>query len=103
MNKDKSNLALARQARLRHIQKNWKFSPMPYSYPLTMVFVGLRMAGFIEWSWLWVLFPVWFTSFAYTIFIILWAMYGPEKRSNKELLTLAISNLKAKMEEDGLL
>lgn len=27
---------------------------------LTVLFVGLKLTGYITWSWLWVLFPVWF-------------------------------------------
>ena len=26
---------------------------------LTILFIGLKLTGFIEWSWLWVLFPLW--------------------------------------------
>jgi len=26
---------------------------------LTIMFIGLKLAGFIEWSWWWVLSPLW--------------------------------------------
>lgn len=26
---------------------------------LTILFVGLKLTGYIEWSWLWVLAPLW--------------------------------------------
>lgn len=36
---------------------------------LTIVFIVLKLAKVITWSWLWVLSPLWI-SFALTIFII---------------------------------
>ncbi|MEV2239473.1 hypothetical protein [Micromonospora sp. NPDC049891] len=29
---------------------------------LTIVFITLKLTGFIDWSWLWVLSPVWITT-----------------------------------------
>lgn len=29
---------------------------------LTLLFVGLKLGGVIEWSWWWVLSPVWITA-----------------------------------------
>lgn len=29
---------------------------------LTILFIGLKLTGFISWSWLWVLSPVWIPS-----------------------------------------
>jgi hypothetical protein len=26
---------------------------------LTILFIGLKLTGYITWSWLWVLFPLW--------------------------------------------
>lgn len=26
---------------------------------LTILFIGLKLTGFIDWSWLWVLAPIW--------------------------------------------
>ncbi len=26
---------------------------------LTILFIGLKLAGFIDWSWVWVLAPIW--------------------------------------------
>ena len=36
---------------------------------LTLLFVGLKLTGFISWSWLWVLSPLWI-SFALALFIV---------------------------------
>jgi len=33
---------------------------MPIFLPLlTLLFIGLKLTGFIAWSWLWVLAPLW--------------------------------------------
>lgn len=36
---------------------------------LTVLFVGLKLTNFINWSWIWVLAPIWI-SVAAVIFII---------------------------------
>lgn len=36
---------------------------------LTILFIGLKLTGFISWSWLWVLSPIWI-SFLVVISII---------------------------------
>lgn len=36
---------------------------------LTVLFIGLKLTGFITWSWLWVLSPLWI-SFALVIAIL---------------------------------
>lgn len=41
---------------------------------LTIVFITLKLTGFITWSWLWVLSPLWI-SFALLV-VILAAMFG---------------------------
>ena len=33
---------------------------------LTLIFVVLKAAGFISWSWLWVLSPIWLTFLFFT-------------------------------------
>ena len=37
---------------------------------LTLLFIGLKLAGIINWSWLWVLSPIWI-PFLLFIFIVL--------------------------------
>ena len=39
---------------------------------LTIVLVVLKLVGVIDWSWLWVLAPMWI-SFAFLIVIASWA------------------------------
>jgi len=40
---------------------------------LTVLFVALKLTGFIEWSWVWVLAPAWI-SFGVSLFILLFAL-----------------------------
>ena len=40
---------------------------------LTLLFIGLKLTGFINWSWWWVLAPLWVTAAA----IIALALLGP--------------------------
>lgn len=38
---------------------------------LTVLFVGLKLAGVISWSWLWVLSPLWIPF----VFAVLWMLF----------------------------
>lgn len=39
---------------------------------LTVLFVGLKLTGYIQWSWLWVLSPLWISvAAAITIFLVI--------------------------------
>jgi hypothetical protein len=37
---------------------------------LTILFIALKLTGFIGWSWLWVLSPIWIT-FGFVLIILL--------------------------------
>ena len=37
---------------------------------LTVVFIALKLTKFIEWSWWWVLSPVWITALVLISFIV---------------------------------
>jgi len=37
---------------------------------LTLLFIALKLTGFIEWSWFWVLSPLWIT-FVLAFFLVL--------------------------------
>lgn len=56
---------------------------------LTTLFVGLKLTGYIGWSWIWVLSPVWvtmiFAIFLWIfIFIVAWvSITASEKRRNR--------------------
>ena len=42
---------------------------------LTIVFIVLKLTGFIDWSWLWVLSPIWTPALAIFL-IIVWLSRG---------------------------
>ena len=48
---------------------------------LTILFIGLKLTGYIAWSWWWVLSPLWISAiFGLTIFAIaLLVMYAATK------------------------
>jgi hypothetical protein len=42
-----------------------------FSGLLTILFIGLKLTGFIAWSWFWVLSPIWFMVCLIVIILIL--------------------------------
>lgn len=49
---------------------------------LTLLFIGLKLAGFINWSWFWILSPIWipFTlGVTIAMFIAMAASFGKRK------------------------
>ncbi len=40
---------------------------------LTILFIGLKLTGYISWSWWWVLSPIWLTV---TVFFTVFAVIG---------------------------
>ena len=38
---------------------------------LTVLFIGLKLAGIISWSWLWVVSPIWLSLAFWLILLIL--------------------------------
>ena len=39
---------------------------------LTILFIGLKLSGYIDWSWWWILFPIWiFIAIGILLFIFL--------------------------------
>lgn len=36
---------------------------------LTVLFVGLKLTGYIEWSWLWVLSPLWISFVIWMVIV----------------------------------
>lgn len=39
---------------------------------LQLLFIGLKLTGFIYWGWLWVLSPVWIPIAMFVIFIMIY-------------------------------
>jgi len=38
---------------------------------LTLLFIALKLTGFIAWSWLWVLSPLWIEAGLWVVFLAL--------------------------------
>jgi len=38
---------------------------------LTILFVALKLTGYIDWSWLWILSPVWIPIVLFVVFFVL--------------------------------
>jgi len=50
-----------------------QFFGISFSGLLTILFIGLKFTGFIDWSWWWVLSPLWISlSIVVVILGILW-------------------------------
>ena len=50
---------------------------------LTIVFVVLKLVGVIDWSWLWVLSPLWINIVLTIIFIIIIALINNKRKDKK--------------------
>lgn len=50
---------------------------------LTIVFVVLKLVGVIDWSWLWVLSPLWIDIVLTIIFIIIIALINNKRKDKK--------------------
>lgn len=49
---------------------------------LTILFVGLKLAGFIDWSWVWVLAPFWISILLAVFALLLLAIIGAFRARN---------------------
>ena len=38
---------------------------------LTVLFIGLKLTGHIDWSWVWVLSPLWISAIISIVFIVI--------------------------------
>lgn len=43
---------------------------------LTVLFIGLKLTGYIHWSWLWVLSPIWISIIVAVIIITLYLIFS---------------------------
>jgi len=41
---------------------------------LTIIFIGLKLGGVINWSWFWVLSPLWISFSVSVLFIVIFAV-----------------------------
>ena len=42
---------------------------------LTVLFIGLKLTGYVAWSWLWVLSPMWVTALVVIVLTVLVAYF----------------------------
>jgi hypothetical protein len=42
---------------------------------LTVLFIALKLIGFIQWSWLWVLSPIWLSAVIEIIVLIIFVVF----------------------------
>jgi hypothetical protein len=42
---------------------------------LTLLFIGLKLTGYITWSWLWVLSPLWISVCISIVFFIIFLVF----------------------------
>lgn len=62
--------------------KNVSSGGLGFTGALTIAFIVLKLLGKINWSWVWVLSPIWITLLLYilTILIILLVIFIQKKR-----------------------
>jgi hypothetical protein len=47
---------------------------------LTLLFVGLKLTGYVAWPWVWVLSPLWIVGAAYAVlFLVLVAIVAVDR------------------------
>lgn len=56
----------------------------PFLSILCLIFITLKLTGYIAWSWLWVLAPIWIPiSIILVVFVIVGILYVAENNKNK--------------------
>ena len=67
----------------------------------TLAFVILKLTGYIDWSWWWVISPVWITYGSIILFaVILAAIPDPRERRRKKELERLCKLIKERREND---
>lgn len=56
------------------MKKNETGENMGFLGWLTLLFVGLKLTGYIGWSWLWVLSPIWIPVVIVLVFAFIWVV-----------------------------
>jgi hypothetical protein len=49
---------------------------MQFPGALTVLFIGLKLTGFIAWSWLWVLSPLWIMFVIVVLLFVMAVLFG---------------------------
>ena len=56
----------------------------PFLSILCLIFITLKLTGYIAWSWLWVLAPIWIPiSIILVVLVIVGMLYVAENNKNK--------------------
>ncbi|ULG01763.1 hypothetical protein phiA047_0032 [Aeromonas phage phiA047] len=59
-------------------------SSFPFLSILCLIFITLKLTGYIAWSWWWVLAPIWIPiSIILVVFVIVGMLYVAENNKNK--------------------
>lgn len=59
-------------------------SSFPFLSILCLIFITLKLTGYIAWSWWWVLAPIWIpVSIILVVFVIVGMLYVAENNKNK--------------------
>ena len=51
--------------------KNSKRNGIGFTGLLQILFIGLKLTGFIDWSWLWVLSPLWLNDIFWLLLLLI--------------------------------
>lgn len=43
---------------------------------LTILFIGLKLTGYIDWSWWWILSPIWITMIIVSVALLVAVIYA---------------------------
>ena len=52
------------------MEKNTNSGGIGFTGLLTLLFIGLKLVGVIDWPWLWVLSPAWISTIVVAVIII---------------------------------
>jgi len=52
---------------------------------LTLLFIGFKLSNLIDWSWIWVLSPIWICAVLFIIFFVLMAYPQKNVKKGKKL------------------
>lgn len=68
---------------------------------LTVLFIGLKLTGYIDWSWWWVLSPIWITAIIAipAAILVIYLEKKKEIKEEKELLNRLSNGKKSKFQE----
>lgn len=58
------------------VQNNNNSGGIGFVGALTILFIALKLTGYINWSWLWVLSPIWITAGVVILFLVLFFGIG---------------------------